>query len=212
MLEFATECDSNADPSDSAQRWYVYVLSATDCCGFKVGFTCNPLQRLYAFSPRYFEQFDLYASRLLQVESEADARALELTLKSELAHARVAAPGWVNARAGGRTEWFSGVCFTDAERRLQSVLGTGGLPRLLIAYDVLHHQLQGASGAFESWCEQQARQVQALALSAKTQHAAREAARTLQAWLDAYGYFGIACRATDLRSATRILRFEPWAP
>ena len=40
-----------------SHRWCVYLLALTDCSAFKIGFSCNLLQRLYSFSHRYFERF-----------------------------------------------------------------------------------------------------------------------------------------------------------
>ena len=56
--------------SGHSRSWFVYLLALTDCSGFKVGFSCNPLQRIHTFSRRYFERFDLHGSLLLELETE----------------------------------------------------------------------------------------------------------------------------------------------
>src|SRR5690606_4366050 len=72
-------------------RWCVYLLTLTDCSAFKIGFSCNLLQRLYSFSHRYFEQFDLRESLALRLEGEAQARCIEATLKQEFSSAQLSA-------------------------------------------------------------------------------------------------------------------------
>ena len=42
----------------SEPAWYVYLFALTDCSAFKVGFSCNPFQRIHTFSRRYYERFD----------------------------------------------------------------------------------------------------------------------------------------------------------
>src|SRR6185295_14528731 len=56
----------------------------------------------------------------LRLDTEADARAVEATLKAELAEFRAEAPVWVPPEAGGHTEWFAAVHFGRAEDRLRS--------------------------------------------------------------------------------------------
>src|SRR5262245_46865256 len=89
-----------------ATSWYVYVLPLWDATAFKVGYTTHPLQRLHSFARRFFERFDLHQARLLAVDCETTARAIEKDLKTLLDAARSEAPQWVNATAGGHTEWF----------------------------------------------------------------------------------------------------------
>ena len=102
--------------------WFVYLFALTDCSAFKVGFSCNPFQRIHTFSRRYYERFDVGQSLLLRLDTEADARAIEATLKRELAEFRAESPAWVPLEAGGQTEWFSAVQFGRAEQRLRSFL------------------------------------------------------------------------------------------
>ena len=75
--------------------WFVYLFALADCSAFKVGFSCNPLQRIHCFSRRYFERFDLGQSRLLRLDTEAQARAIEMDLKHALAEFRCGLPQFV---------------------------------------------------------------------------------------------------------------------
>src|SRR4029450_12809518 len=102
--------------------WFVYLFALGDCSAFKVGFSCNPFQRIHTFSRRYYERFDVGQSLLLSVDTEAEARAIEAALKGELAEFRTDSPQWVSLDAGGHTEWFSALHFSSAEQRLRSFL------------------------------------------------------------------------------------------
>ena len=54
----------------SDPAWFVYLFALTDCSAFKVGFSCNPFQRIHAFCRRYYERFDVRQSLLLRLGSE----------------------------------------------------------------------------------------------------------------------------------------------
>jgi|SRR4051812_6399627 hypothetical protein len=110
---------------DDDESWFVYALLLTDCTAFKVGFSCNPLQRVYAFHRRYFEAFDLDQSTLLRVQSGDEAREIETALKRTLAPNRVEVPNCIALEAGGITEWFSAVYFNDAVSMLEQHAAPG---------------------------------------------------------------------------------------
>lgn len=176
----------------SDPAWFVYLLSLADCSAFKVGFSCNPLQRIHTFSRRYYERFDLGQSLLLRLETEAQARAVELALKHELAVFRTDSPEWVPAEAGGQTEWFVAVQFPYAGERLRafgsSVLDAAGYMRA---------ELERMSGQFEPWAWSQAQQVCDASASPYTTRAACALADSLRDWLDAYRYFDLPLYADD---------------
>ncbi len=166
-------------------RWFVYLLTSSDCSAFKVGFTCNPLQRLYSFSHRYFEHFDLAASRLLQVETNLNARALEGEIKHALAAHRIECPSWVLPQAGGDTEWFSPIYFSDAFAHLRSHVGAQDEAGTLNVEDFVREALERARPYFESWALAQAHSI----LRPRSRHEQLLVAtevRTLRDWLDAY--------------------------
>jgi len=161
--------------------WFVYLLSLADCSAFKVGFSCNPLQRIYTFTHRYFERFDLHQSQLLRVQSHDEARAIEAALKSTFAEWRVECPAWVSQDAGGRTEWFSAVYFSDAHERVREFRREHAGAQLVTAHEFVHEELSRLTGTFESWAWSQAHQV-----SSAPPPEADESSRVLRDWLDAY--------------------------
>lgn len=144
--------------------WFVYLLALADCSAFKVGFSCNPLQRLHCFSCRYYERFDLTQSLLLRLGTESDARAIEATLKTELAECRTESPTWVPLAAGGHTEWFGAVHFGRAEERLRSFLDEIEHSGLHCAADYIRLDLERMSGSFEPWTWSQARLARCVSL------------------------------------------------
>lgn len=171
--------------------WFVYLFALTDCSAFKVGFSCNPFQRINTFSRRYYERFDVRQSLLLRLDAEADARAIEATLKSELAVFRTDSPIWVPPEAGGQTEWFSAVEFGRAEGRLRSFLPEHEVALVIDADEYIRNQLERMSGSFEPWAWNQAQQVCDASASAYTQSSALALADSLRDWLDAYRFFDV---------------------
>jgi hypothetical protein len=183
--------------SGASRSWFVYLFALTDCSGFKVGFSCNPLQRIHTFSRRYFERFDVYQSWLLELDAEADARAVEATLKTELAEFRSEAPVWVPMEAGGHTEWFSAVHFATAEERLRSFQRVLEIARLGSASDFFRSELGRVSASFESWAVSQAHFVGGRVSSVRELRGSIDAARSLRDWLDAYRYFDLPLFVDD---------------
>jgi len=174
------------DPS-----WFVYLFALTDCSAFKVGFSCNPFQRIHTFSRRYYERFDVAQSMLLRLDSEPAARAIEATLKSELAAFRAESPAWVPLEAGGHTEWFSAVQFGSAEQRLRSLPIEHEGAQVIDAATYIRGELERSCGAFEPWAWSQAQQACDASASAYTVRSASAIADTLRDWLDAYRYFDV---------------------
>jgi hypothetical protein len=169
--------------------WFVYLFALADCAAFKVGFSCNPLQRIHCFSRRYYERFDLDQSRLLRVAAEADARAIEATLKNELAEFRIDCPTWVPLEAGGQTEWFAAVQFGRAEERLRSfVTATATIDD---AAGYFRCELERLSRSFEPLAMSQAQQVCDASASPYTMRSALAIADSLRDWLDAYRFFDV---------------------
>lgn len=188
---------SNDAISRDHDAWFVYLFALSDCSAFKVGFSCNPLQRIHTFSHRYFERFEVHRSMLLRVADCAAARAGEAELKVELAQFRMEAPHWVPVEAGGHTEWFSAVHFDTAERRLQSLLATDDGAVLTCTADFIRDELSRLAGSFEPWAWNQAWQVHDARASPRTIRVGREPGRSLRNWLDAYRYFGVPLFVDD---------------
>jgi hypothetical protein len=183
MFEAVDPLEGTRAASLHEGAWYVYLFALTDCSSFKVGFSCNPLQRIYTFSRRYFERFDLRESHLLQLGDCEQARALETRLKAELAAFRVAAPPWLPSAAGGHTEWFSAVQLPDAAQQLRG-LASEATP-LLDAFEFVRGELARLGGEFELWASASARQLHE-PRAFPTMAARLAAAACLRDWLDAY--------------------------
>lgn len=173
--------------------WYVYLFALADCSAFKVGFSCNPLQRIHCFSRRYYERFDLDQSRLLRVETEAEARAIEAALKHELAAFRNDSPSWVPAEAGGHTEWFAAAHLWRAEDRLRSFVNGS----VIDAAGYFRAELERMSGSFEPLAMSQAQQVCEATASPYTLKSALTIADSLRDWLDAYRFFDVPLFSDD---------------
>lgn len=179
----------------NAPAWFVYLFALADCSAFKVGFSCNPLQRIHCFSRRYYERFDLDQSRLLRLDTETDARAIEATLKHELAEFRVDSPTWVPPEAGGHTEWFAVVHFGRAEDRLRSFVTEVALVSDAAGY--IRGELERLSGSFEPLAMSQAQHVCDASASPYTLRSALAIADSLRDWLDAYRFFDVPLFADD---------------
>ncbi|TKS54344.1 GIY-YIG nuclease family protein [Luteimonas yindakuii] len=94
-------------PIDGRCFAYVFPCRWEDHC--KIGFSRDPLGRIAALHPRWYEFFDLERGVLVEAESVRDARDLELLLRGPLRDHNAPAPLSVRMEAGGGTEWFRGV-------------------------------------------------------------------------------------------------------
>lgn len=185
------------DPREHDACWYVYLFALADCSAFKVGFSCNPFQRIHTFSRRYYERFDVGQSLLLSVGTQAEARAIEAALKGELAEFRTDSPEWVSLDAGGHTEWFSAVQFGRAEQRLRSFVAEHGAARVTGVETYIRRELERLSGSFEPWAWSQAQQACDASASPYTLSSAQAIADSLRDWLDAYRCFDVALFRDD---------------
>jgi hypothetical protein len=185
-IPFAIYASDSGDDS-----WHVYLLPSQDCTAFKAGFSCNPLQRIHSFNRRYYERFNLNESLLLRVDTERQARVIEAEIKSLLAASRFACPEWVSTDAGGDTEWFSAVEFSDAVAQVRR-LSIEDPNRVSTVDDYLRDRLQRMTGAFEFWASDYARRLQNDMESASLGYARTITIEPLRDWLDAYRFFDIA--------------------
>lgn len=92
----------------SRGRCHLYVLPCgwEDLC--KLGFSRDPLARMEALHPRFFEFFDLGRGVLVETDTVAEARAFETRLRRELVAYNAPAPLTIRAQAGGHREWYRG--------------------------------------------------------------------------------------------------------
>jgi hypothetical protein len=198
---FAAFDDFNCSRGDGDARWFVYLLPLTDCTAFKVGFSCNPLRRLHAFSARYFEQFDLFQAQLLRVANSDTARALESSLKDSLSDFQVEAPRWVPREAGGHTEWFSAVQFPDARTELLTFSTAHALAHPIDASNFVRETLVEFASSFELWSCAQAQRLFADAETVALGYEPTVSHAPLRDWLDAYRFFAIGLFNDDPQTA-----------
>lgn len=97
---------NNQGPSRG--RCFVYVLPCAYEDILKLGFSRDPLQRMQALHPRWFEFFDLDAAFLVETETVRDARDLELGLANVIVEHNAPAPLVIRRAAAGHSEWYRG--------------------------------------------------------------------------------------------------------
>jgi hypothetical protein len=100
--------DPAARGTASRGRCYLYVLPCAYEDLLKLGFSRDPLARMQALHPRWFEFFDLDRAFLVETESVRDARVLELAQRRALAEYNAPVPLTVSEAAGGHREWYRG--------------------------------------------------------------------------------------------------------
>ena len=143
---------------------YLYVLPLLHEDLAKVGISVDPLARVRAFSPRYYESFDLPRSILVGFDSVREARRRETGLHRQLRQWSAVQPLTVPAVAGGHTEWYRG-----ASAILQAEAGQDrelGLDVHLPAGDWWRRRLRQEQPLLYEWCEQALRDVAPDALRA----------------------------------------------
>ncbi|HJR73593.1 MAG TPA: GIY-YIG nuclease family protein [Luteimonas sp.] len=138
---------------------YVYVFPCAYEDLLKLGFSRDPLARLQSLHPRYYEFFDLDRGFLIEADTVAEARSLELRLKRKFAEHNAPSPLTVRPAAGGQTEWFRGAYDTLAgdmeqqaeegsiiHRPLSVWLRTGLLAQRDLLYSQACALLEGVEG------------------------------------------------------------------
>ena len=93
-------------PSEGA--CYLYVLPCAYEDLLKLGFSRQPLARMQALQPRWFEFFDLDRALLVETDTVREARRLELDFGRRLRAHGAPAPLTVRIAAAGHTEWYRG--------------------------------------------------------------------------------------------------------
>ena len=105
---------THEDPDDrpwrpaASGRSFVYVFPRPGEDLLKLGMSRDPLARMQALHPRWYEFFDLDAGWIVATDRVREARALELRLSRSLDGLRAPAPLTVAHAAGGATEWYRG--------------------------------------------------------------------------------------------------------
>jgi hypothetical protein len=163
---------------------YVFPCAAEDL--LKLGMSRDPLARMHALHPRFYEFFDCDRAFALQTERVEDARRIELQWGRELRTHRAPAPLTVAASAGGAREWYRGAS-GHLHQRAQAAQG-GGHALIQPLSPWLQQRLLSQGANLFSWC--------ALLSAAELDgRGAQARATVVQArvaeWLDAYLAFGL---------------------
>ena len=103
---------------------YLYVLPCAYEDILKLGFSRDPVGRMQALHPRWYEFFDLDRAFLVEAETVRDVRDLELGLARVVADHNAPAPLVIRREAAGHTEWYRGAY--EALQATASALGAGG--------------------------------------------------------------------------------------
>lgn len=98
-------------------RACLYVLPCAYEDHAKLGIATDPLARMQAFSPRWYEFFDLDSGWLAEAGSVREARNWETRWKRALREHAAPPPLQVPAQAAGHTEWFRGALAALQEAR-----------------------------------------------------------------------------------------------
>ena len=115
----SSEPDSIRGASEG--RCFLYVLPCRDEDLVKLGFSRNPLARMEALHPRYFDFFDIDRGCLVETDTVREARRLELELAHAMALHSAPQPLLIREQAGGATEWYRGAHagLQDAASRIE---------------------------------------------------------------------------------------------
>lgn len=128
---------------------YLYVLPCAYEDILKLGFSRDPLGRMQALHPRWFEFFDLDRAFLVEAETVRDARDLELGLGRVIAEHNAPAPLVIRREAAGHTEWYRGAY--DALATTAQALAAGGYAMHAPLRPWLRERLVERSDRLFSW-------------------------------------------------------------
>ena len=133
----------------SRGRSYLYVLPCAYEDILKLGFSRDPLGRMQALHPRWFEFFDLDRAFLVEAETVRDARDLELGMGRVIAEHNAPAPLVIRREAAGHTEWYRGAY--DALATTAHALAAGGYAMHAPLRPWLRERLVERSDRLFSW-------------------------------------------------------------
>ena len=101
--------------SPSAGKCHLYVLPCAWEDILKLGHARDPLVRMQALHPRYFDFFDLDRATVVETDTVREARDLELQLGRTVKLHNAPSPLVVTRAAAGHTEWYRGALDQLAE-------------------------------------------------------------------------------------------------
>jgi len=110
----------------SRGRCFVYVAPCAWEDLLKLGHSRDPLERLQALHPRWYEFFDLDRGLLVETDTVREARDLELTLARGIVEHNAPVPLVIRREAAGHGEWYRGAW--DGVARQVATLRDEGWP------------------------------------------------------------------------------------
>jgi hypothetical protein len=133
----------------SRGRCFLYVLPCAYEDILKLGFSRDPLDRMQALHPRWFEFFDIERAFAIETDTVREARDLELGLGGVIAEHNAPAPLVIRRQAAGHTEWYRGAygLLEDTAR----TLAAGGYLLHASLRPWLRHALTTRSDLLFSW-------------------------------------------------------------
>lgn len=112
----------------SAGKCHLYILPCAYEDILKLGHSRDPLGRMQALHPRYFEFFDLDEAVLVETDTVREARDLELRFGRASKLHNAPAPLVVRREAAGHTEWYRGA-FDPLAREADALSASGYVVR-----------------------------------------------------------------------------------
>lgn len=167
---------------------YVYVLPARYEDILKIGYSRDPMARIRAFHPRYYEWFALDEGFLLPLQGEREARHAERILAQHVGVHRSRSPAAIRRAAGGHTEWYRGALPIVREFSLEHAEELGAAAAVPLD-GWLDERLRSDRVELYEWSLQL---FDALHLVAPEEE--RKLSAALRDVLDAYAYFDIDVR------------------
>ena len=107
-MAYRTPTDPAFARTLSAGRCHLYVLPCMYEDILKLGHSRDPLVRMQALHPRYFDFFDLDKALLVEADTVREARDLELRFGRAIKLHNAPSPLVVRRAAAGHTEWYRG--------------------------------------------------------------------------------------------------------
>lgn len=135
--------------TSSAARAFVYVLPCHGEDWLKLGFSRDPLARMQALHPRFYEFFDTRLAFALETETVREARALETRLARALGAHAAPAPLTVMPLAGGHTEWYRGAYANLSDAA--AALAQQGYPLHRPLHDWIRDRLVAGADLLYAW-------------------------------------------------------------
>ncbi|MEO8672574.1 MAG: GIY-YIG nuclease family protein [Tahibacter sp.] len=146
--------------SPSRGKAFVYVFPCRHEDILKLGFSRDPLARLQALHPRYYEFFDLDRALLIHTDRVSDSLRLEAELGDRISLHNAPAPLVVPHAAAGYTEWYRGAYETLLAQAMRLHRAEGyAMDLALLPW--IRRRLEDRAGTLYAWSEGTLQAIQA---------------------------------------------------